>query len=101
MKRIQNLVLGAACLAFTLPALAQTGNIEGLNVGNIAPEIEMKNPNDSMLKLSSLRGKLVLIDFWASWSMTTTTTKIRFSSMAMALPYSAFHLIVRVEKMPG
>ncbi len=65
MKRIHQFVLGALLLA--APALAQTGNVEGLNVGNIAPEIEMKNPNDSAIKLSSLRGKLVLIDFWASW----------------------------------
>jgi thiol-disulfide isomerase/thioredoxin len=42
-------------------------NIEGLNLGNLAPEISMKNPKDSLIKLSSLRGKIVLIDFWASW----------------------------------
>lgn len=39
----------------------------GSNIGNIAPEIALKNPNDSIIKLSSLRGKVVLIDFWASW----------------------------------
>lgn len=48
-------------------AVAQSGNVIGLNVGNIAPEISMKNPNDSVILLSSLRGKMVLIDFWASW----------------------------------
>lgn len=46
---------------------AQTGNVVGLNVGNIAPEIIMKTPEDCTLTLSSLRGKMVLIDFWASW----------------------------------
>ena len=39
----------------------------GLNLGNTAPEIAQNNLNDSIIKLSSLRGKLVLIDFWASW----------------------------------
>ncbi|MFM7682367.1 MAG: redoxin family protein [Bacteroidota bacterium] len=32
-----------------------------------APEIAMKNPEGKELKLSDLRGKVVLIDFWASW----------------------------------
>ena len=39
----------------------------GLNLGNEAPEIAQANLKDSIIKLSSLRGKLVLIDFWASW----------------------------------
>lgn len=39
----------------------------GLNLGNLAPEIEMKDPSGVTIKLSSLRGKMVLIDFWASW----------------------------------
>ncbi|MCF0206627.1 MAG: redoxin domain-containing protein [Bacteroidales bacterium] len=39
----------------------------GLNVGNIAPEISLPTPNGDTVKLSSLRGKMVLIDFWASW----------------------------------
>ena len=41
--------------------------MEGLNPGNKAPELSYKNPKDSVISLSSLRGKLVLIDFWASW----------------------------------
>ena len=39
----------------------------GLNVGNIAPELEYNSPNGKAIKLSSLEGQLVLIDFWASW----------------------------------
>jgi thiol-disulfide isomerase/thioredoxin len=35
--------------------------------GIAAPEIELKNPDGKTLKLSSLKGKVVLIDFWASW----------------------------------
>lgn len=38
-----------------------------LEPGMQAPEIEAKNPKGKSLKLSSLRGKYVLIDFWASW----------------------------------
>ncbi len=35
--------------------------------GQIAPEINLPSPNGEYIKLSSLRGKIVLIDFWASW----------------------------------
>lgn len=39
----------------------------GLNVGNVAPNIEMQGVDGKMISLKSLRGKVVLIDFWASW----------------------------------
>lgn len=32
-----------------------------------APEIALNNPDGVELKLSSLKGKYVLVDFWASW----------------------------------
>ena len=39
----------------------------GTSLGNKAPEIIENSVTGKQLKLSSLRGKLVLIDFWASW----------------------------------
>jgi len=39
----------------------------GLEIGNIAPEINLPDSDGYMIPLSSLRGKVVLIDFWASW----------------------------------
>lgn len=38
-----------------------------LRIGGPVPEIELPNTLDSMVKLSSLHGQVVLIDFWASW----------------------------------
>ncbi len=38
-----------------------------LKVGEAAPEISLPNAKDSMVNLSSFKGKVVLVDFWASW----------------------------------
>ncbi len=40
---------------------------EGLNIGNKAPILAYNNPEGNTLALSSLAGKMVLIEFWASW----------------------------------
>ncbi|MBN1767122.1 MAG: TlpA family protein disulfide reductase [Prolixibacteraceae bacterium] len=39
----------------------------GLNIGNKAPEIIESGVDDTEIKLSDAKGKIVLIDFWASW----------------------------------
>ncbi len=36
-------------------------------IGSLAPEIELTDVDGKPRKLSSLKGKVVLIDFWASW----------------------------------
>ncbi|RMG67267.1 MAG: TlpA family protein disulfide reductase [Bacteroidetes bacterium] len=38
-----------------------------LALGAVAPEIALPTPEGNTLRLSSLRGKVVLVDFWASW----------------------------------
>ena len=36
-------------------------------IGQPAPEIALPNPDGQIVKLSSLKGKYVLVDFWAKW----------------------------------
>jgi len=36
-------------------------------IGAVAPDFEQKTPEGESMKLSDLRGKVVLVDFWASW----------------------------------
>lgn len=39
----------------------------GTEIGQRAPDIVLENPEGDKLSLSDLRGKVVLVDFWASW----------------------------------
>lgn len=57
-------------LSFTLLfSCKSTADSKSINTGSTeqAAEIELLNPSGRKTKLSSLKGKLVLIDFWASW----------------------------------
>lgn len=38
-----------------------------LRTGTMAPEISLPDTKDSVVNLSSFKGKVVLVDFWASW----------------------------------
>ncbi|MCB1086715.1 MAG: redoxin domain-containing protein [Verrucomicrobiae bacterium] len=50
------------------PAKAAAAAPPGVPVGNEAPEVEfVRLDNDQKQKLSDFRGKVVVLDFWASW----------------------------------
>ncbi|CAG0953630.1 glutathione peroxidase [Flavobacteriales bacterium] len=74
MKKIAYFTMGFAIVflafAFTQKVVQNSKSkteTVGLNIGNKAPELNYKNPEGKELALSSLKGKMVLIDFWASW----------------------------------
>ena len=59
------LCLVAGCNLATLP----TGSADkvGLNVGNRAPDREGVDTTGKKISLSDYRGKVVVLDFWATW----------------------------------
>jgi peroxiredoxin len=42
-------------------------SMKDLQIGGTAPDFTQKTPEGEELSLSDLRGKVVLLDFWASW----------------------------------
>jgi len=42
-------------------------NASPIEVGQMAPEIALQDMDGKIITLSSLKGKFVLVDFWASW----------------------------------
>lgn len=52
---------------YTQQFVASVNGMRTLAVGEMAPEIALPNPEGDTIALSSLRGKYVLIDFWAAW----------------------------------
>lgn len=50
-----------------LAGQAVTSPKTGIDVGNLAPNITMKDTNGNDLSLYDLKGSLVFISFWAAW----------------------------------
>ena len=47
--------------------LVRMAKLRTVQIGQTAPDFTMATIDDKTVKLSSLRGKYVLLDFWASW----------------------------------
>ena len=47
--------------------IGRVARVKGVMVGSAAPEISLSDTTGNTIALSSLRGKYVLVDFWASW----------------------------------
>jgi len=62
MKKTLLILALLCCIATSTKA-----QVVGVDVGDIAPEIDLPDTKGNNIALSSLRGELVLVDFWASW----------------------------------
>jgi peroxiredoxin len=56
-------IVGIAFLVVWL----QSAKYEPLTVGKIAPDFDLPDLNDKTVRLSDYRGKVVFLNFWATW----------------------------------
>lgn len=64
------IILMILCLSLVHAPTNARQNVIRPAVGDTAPDINMTNAKGEIISLSSLRGKVVLVDFWASWCRT-------------------------------
>ena len=76
-----NKLLGIALSLFIVSSFSSGPQTSGFQIGETVPEIALPNPQGDTLRLSQLRGKLVVIDFWASWCRACRLHNQRYKSL--------------------
>lgn len=107
----------AAPAAPTANATASTGAAtEGAAVGTVlrlidregaagrisarAPDFEWMEPDSSLRRLTELEGRVVVINFWATWCIPCRTEMPTFQQIARTMPEVAF-LMLALREEPG
>ena len=63
------------CLLAMLVLLPLNSKVPTVSIGEKAPEIDLNGLNGKALKLSSLQGNLVLVNFWSTWCVACNVIK--------------------------
>ncbi len=70
-RTVSRLVIGLASIAILALAFGlvwmQSAKYEPLTVGKVAPDFELPGLDERTVRLSDFRGKVVFLNFWATW----------------------------------
>lgn len=67
----------------------------------IAPEISLKDTNDETVKLSDYKGKIVILNFWASWSSPAKMSMPEIDAAAKELAQDDDAVVLAVNMPQG
>lgn len=63
------LIVGSLAGFFVYREVTRVGDPGVINIGQQAPDFTLKGENGRPIKLSDYRGKLVFLNFWATWCL--------------------------------
>ena len=105
MRRIrrQNVWLLCLLMVFSLFLIAGCENIGGLGkvkrmeIGKTAPDFVLQDASGKVWKLSSLKGKVVFVNFWATWCKPCRDEMGSMESLDKAMADKPFQML-SIEK---
>lgn len=84
------IVLGSVLMVSLAWGLQHAAMNRPTLIGNAAPQLAIKTLDGSQVRVSDLRGKPVVLDFWASWCVSCAEDLPILSSASAAHPGVAF-----------
>src|SRR5262249_50978667 len=87
------LVIGSIAGYLVFKEVTRVGKPGIINIGQQAPDFSLKDENGHAIKLSDYRGKLVFLNFWATWCGPCVDEMPEMESMYKALKDRKFQML--------
>lgn len=95
MKNLLSLFTLMLCLPFFVSACGESRNVAA--VGRMAPDFTLAERGGGTRTLSDLRGKVVFVNFWASWCPPCREEMPSMQRLYSKMPKDKFEMLAIVE----